>query len=181
MLATDGSLQGFGARGSELTLDLPFTNVGQLEASLGRVSGIDRMHVCVRRDDGEVWCAGDNGAGQLGSPDRGATSSTFASAVAGLESSAEIHLGSASTCSIGATGSAHCWGLNQRGDLGLGTTMNQLTPALVSEGVSAISISESFGCGVIDGVVSCWGTNNDSRMQGREGMSATPAPVECLP
>ena len=62
------------------------------------------------------------------------------------------------------TGRAYCWGSNESGQLGDGTTMQRLTPTLVAGGqlrFSSISPGGAFTCGVEaqTGVGYCWGSN----------------------
>lgn len=83
-------------------------------------------HTCARRDDGSVWCWGENGHGELGA-------STTAHAatpvqVSGLGGVVEIAAGAHHTCARKGDGSVWCWGDNTRGQLGDGTTEGHITP-----------------------------------------------------
>lgn len=79
----------------------------------------------------------------------------FSKVVAGLDHS----------CGI-ADGQVYCWGRNNYGQLGIGTTdtANHATPTLVPAlaGMSATDITagDSFSCAVADDAAYCWGYNN---------------------
>ena len=75
---------------------------------------------------------------------------------------ASVGVGAIRTCGLAATGDAYCWGFNDFGQLGNGSTTGSLTPVLVSGGIRFSSISTKFGhtCGVTSvGDVYCWGEN----------------------
>ena len=70
--------------------------------------------------------------------------------------------GSIHTCGLTVTGNAYCWGFNDFGQLGDGSTTGSLTPVLVSGGIRFSSISTRGGhtCGVTSvGDAYCWGEN----------------------
>jgi len=74
-----------------------------------------------------------------------------------------------------ATGGVRCWGLNDRGQLGDGTTVSRSNPVVVAgiENVVSISTKGTYACVVIaDGRVRCWGDN----LKGRS--SLMPSPIE---
>lgn len=117
-------------------------------------------HSCAVTDAGGVKCWGQNNAGQLGD---GTTDSHPAPVdVVGLASGiSSVAAGYDHTCAITTLGSVKCWGLNDGGQLGDGTTDWQLTPVDVV-GLDAIAVAIAAGnggtCVVTDaGVVKCWG------------------------
>ena len=70
--------------------------------------------------------------------------------------------GSTFTCAVIDDGTARCWGDNDRGQLGDGTTGRHLTPTTVSGllGAVAISAGSEHACALLDdATVKCWGLN----------------------
>ena len=75
---------------------------------------------------------------------------------------ASVGAGSIHTCGLTVTGNAYCWGFNDFGQLGDGSTTGSLTPVLVSGGIRFSSINTKGGhtCGVTSmGDAYCWGEN----------------------
>ena len=52
-----------------------------------------------------------------------------------------ISAGNQHTCALLSTGAVECWGYNQNGQLGDGTTMDRTTPDVVSELVDVVAIA----------------------------------------
>jgi alpha-tubulin suppressor-like RCC1 family protein len=85
-------------------------------------------------------------------------------------------------------GQVKCWGTNQYGQLGQGTTQPSTTyyvvPTLVgnlSTGGTAVAIARYyFGCAVVNGAVKCWGTNNGMLGNSSTIHSYTPVQVTGL-
>ena len=83
----------------------------------------------------------------------------------GLITAGEYH-----TCVILDDGSVSCWGLNEEGQLGDGTTTDRLTPtqtASLGAGRTAVAITagEYHTCAILDdGSVSCWGWNSAGQL-----------------
>ena len=124
-------------------------------------------HVCVL-ENGSVWCWGDNSNGQLGN----GTATRSAVAVRVLRSDGTpltgvtaIDAGDTHTCAA-STDTVWCWGANNVGQLGDGTTTqnNYATQATklsggALSGVTAIGLGSSHSCVLIDGNGWCWGGN----------------------
>ena len=75
---------------------------------------------------------------------------------------ASVSAGSIHTCGLTTPGDAYCWGFNDFGQLGDGSTTGSLTPVLVSGGIRFSSISTRGGhtCRVTSvGDAYCWGEN----------------------
>src|SRR5262249_38135189 len=72
-----------------------------------------------------------------------------------------IMAGNQNSCAI-LNGAAWCWGYNGHGELGNGTTTDQLTAGPVSgltSGVQAIAPGFFHNCALVNGGVWCWGSN----------------------
>ena len=66
------------------------------------------------------------------------------------------------TCVVLTDGTVRCWGRNQRGQLGDGTTTDSLVPVTVAglTNVASLGLGGSHACAVLtDGTLKCWGYN----------------------
>jgi alpha-tubulin suppressor-like RCC1 family protein len=109
-----------------------------------------------------VRCWGSNASGELGVGTASAPRSTPA-LVAGSNSYNQVTVGERFACALATTGSSpFCWGANDRGQLGDGTTVNKSVPTAVSGAPVFTSIvaglRSSCGRGTT-GAVQCWGWN----------------------
>ena len=95
-----------------------------------------------------------------------------------------IATGSSHSCAVLASGSLKCWGLNNNGQLGNGTTTDSRYPVQVSgltSGVTAVSASGTTTCAVVSGSAKCWGYNNYGQLgDGTTTNSSTPVQVAGL-
>jgi hypothetical protein len=92
----------------------------------------------------------------------------------------QIDCGDFHTCARMTDGSARCWGRNDHGQLGDGTTTDRAAPVTVAglRGVVEVAAGTSFTCARLeDGGLRCWGTG---RMLGdgasRNNLPPTPVP-----
>jgi hypothetical protein len=134
---------------------------GQVEFAVGG------RHVCRVTVFGVyvVSCRGSNDEGQLGVA--GPSDSTF-QAVPGVSGVWRLTAGGAHTCALVADSTAVCWGANDHGQLGRGTTTPFETgPAAVGGGHKwqAISAGDRHTCGVTAaGAALCWGANGSGQL-----------------
>jgi alpha-tubulin suppressor-like RCC1 family protein len=110
-----------------------------------------------------VRCWGSNDHGQLG--DGTITERHTPVTVSGLDGEVlGLASGSSHTCALMSTGGVMCWGLNEDGQLGDGTTTDRRTPVDVVDlgsAVIAISLGGRHSCALLDtGGVQCWGHND---------------------
>jgi alpha-tubulin suppressor-like RCC1 family protein/uncharacterized protein YjdB len=117
---------------------------------------------------GEAWCWGRNASGQLGRNSSSAVEPLPLPVVTALTFSS-ISAGVSHVCAVSkADSTAHCWGLNNAGQLGDSTMSTALTPVPVKGGHKfvQISVGSSHSCGVIAGPLGearCWGSNGNGR------------------
>ena len=122
--------------------------------------------------EGVLVCWGANFVGQLGAEEEvsciylgvKAMCSTIPLPVAGLETGvAAVDAGSLHTCAVTNSGGVKCWGWNELGLLGDGTTSQRTTPVDVvglSEGVTALAVGRRHSCALTDApALMCWGRN----------------------
>jgi len=89
------------------------------------------------------------------------------------------------TCAIRLDGTVACWGGNEFGQLGIGTTDNESTPQLVSglPYITAIAAGAQHTCALdASGQLYCWGGNSSEQLgDGGTTDAASPQPVTTLP
>jgi alpha-tubulin suppressor-like RCC1 family protein len=140
-------------------------------------------HTCGLRTDHSIWCWGHSKFGQLGNGSSGIN--TFVTVPRQIGSTSDwisLSTGHSHTCGIRADGSAWCWGLNDKGQLGNGTITNATIPQQVQGGSDWISISAGAvsTCGLrLDGSAWCWGGNHYGQLgNGTTTDAAVPQPVK---
>lgn len=120
-------------------------------------------HTCAVTTSGGLMCWGSNIQGQLGIG--GDTPYQHSPTAVDLGSdvfAVAVVAGAYHTCALKASGGLLCWGLNNYGQLGIGSTTDQGIPAAVDLGsaVSAVAISAGtyHTCAVATGGgLLCWG------------------------
>lgn len=165
-----------------LALFFSFISFGSAEASNLQVSTGWR-HACVVRSSG-AECWGYNNVGQLG--DGTTVDRLDPTPVVGLQSGVvEISAGGSHTCAVTGGGQAWCFGRNEHGQLGDGSTTNRSIASSVTgipEPVVSIAAGALHNCALTDrGSVWCWGGNEFGQIgDGSNTDRATPVQVSGL-
>jgi alpha-tubulin suppressor-like RCC1 family protein len=131
-------------------------------------------HGCALGRDGNVYCWGNNLEGELGDGST-AINRLVPAPVTGIGNQVFVGAANATSCSVGADGTVHCWGFNNQGQLGNGTTGGAVnggdnTPQLVMRqtwiytlplnSIVEVSIGDLHTCArESTGNVWCWGYN----------------------
>ncbi len=181
---TAGQL-GDGKRGTSVSDFAVRATVGTVRFKSVTVGG---SHACALSTTDTAYCWGADGNGQLGDA-RHINSTTPIPLAVNFETLkwSRLSAGESHTCGLTVGGTAYCWGSNEAGQLGTGsTTLDSDTPAAVAGGLTFIEISAGGGhtCAVaVDGSVYCWGANTSGQL-GSGGASnvpvITPVPVSSL-
>lgn len=155
----------------------------------GLTSGINAIsagwgHTCALTNSGGAMCWGANGSGQLGNGWN--IDSLFPIFPGGLTSGVSaVSAGGGHTCAVTASGGVKCWGRNDYGQLGDGTTTSRYSPIDVSglaSGISAVTAGDSHTCALtVSGGVKCWGANEFGQLgDGSVTNYSTPVDVSGL-
>ncbi len=169
------------------------TGVTQISAGL--------YHACAVVAGG-AWCWGSDYYGELGDNGASGTESHVPVKVvnvggapgSALSGVTQVSAGFYYTCAV-VSGGADCWGYNDGGQLGNGTTGTgpvgapvQVKPvgggAGTLSGVTEVSVRVSDTCAVVSGGVDCWGYNFDGELgnggSGGSANSSTPVQVKSV-
>lgn len=124
---------------------------------------------------GGVRCWGRNWYGALG--DGTTFDRAVPTAVVGLASGVvSVAAGNDHTCAVTSLGAVKCWGRNDFGQVGDGSTDNRLSPVAVSgipNGAVAVAAGQYHSCALLwTGVVKCWGLNTSGQIG--DGTLASP-------
>ncbi len=101
--------------------------------------GTGMYHTCAIGDNGKAYCWGLNTYGQLGNGSNTESTTPVAVSQGTTSYGGSISLGENFSCATGSRSSAsvtgiYCWGQNDKGQLGNGSTTNSNTPVQVSLG-----------------------------------------------
>ncbi len=140
-----------------------------VEASLSgvpvQVSSGD-WHSCAILNDASIECWGRNGHGQLGDGTNTDSSVPVSVSLSGGKALA-VSAGANHTCAVLNDWSLRCWGANDNGQLGVGTTASSNSPSPVTAGgdVVAVSAGGYHTCALLaDSNMKCWGGNSNGQL-----------------
>ena len=122
-------------------------------------------HTCAILDDYSIQCWGDNDYGQIGDGTTDDRNQPTTVILSGQNDPIQISSGYRSTCALFEDGKLQCWGQNNYGQLGIGSTVDSASPqALTSINhlqAYDITVGENHACALFhDGAPRCWGQNN---------------------
>lgn len=136
---------------------IPGLDSGVLEIAAGG------NNTCALTSAGAVKCLGVNDWGQLGNGE--IPGSGVPGVVSGMGSGMlAVRTGERFSCAIGSGGGVRCWGYNEQGQIGNGSTGGgvriPVQPIGLGSGVAALDVNTHHACTVMgDGKVRCWGRN----------------------
>ncbi len=120
-------------------------------------------HVCAARRASGVVCWGSNTHGQLGDGKTGVFAQRTPVAVQGLSRPAGVALGKDHSCARSADGRGVCWGQNNAGQLGDGSTAVRSRPTAVARlnDIADLALGAAHTCALQrTGNVTCWGSDD---------------------
>lgn len=142
-------------------------------------AGLD--HDCALMTGGEVKCWGRNTTGQLGdnSTSNLLTPRSVVQLTGGVTA---ITTGTYFSCALTGAGGVKCWGQNEYGQMGDGTTEQRPTAVGVgnlTSGMKAVVAGAYHACGItaLDGV-KCWGNNGSGELGNNGQGSRQLSPVD---
>lgn len=140
-------------------------------------------HTCAVSTDGDVYCWGGNGKGQLGNGTNvNASVPTLVSMPPDVDFTTISGKGK-TVCAVSTAGDGYCWGWNYYGNVGDGTTDDTNVPTLVSMPPNvdfrSISVGEQHACALsTGGAAYCWGNNGNGELGiGNGSFPTTPTAV----
>ena len=137
------------------------------------------VETCITTADGRVYCWNylANTASQM-------------TQVASISDAVKVSVGDDSACILHLRGGVSCWGRNDAGQVGDGTTTRRHVPVRLSGITDAVDVSVSSGSTTVgahacalhsNGSVSCWGGNDVGQLEdGTLTNGLTPRQVEML-
>ena len=177
------STSSLGDAGLEMGDNLPAIDLGSGRTALAISAG--SAHACALLDNSAVKCWGFNTNGQLGqgSVDHlGDAGSEMGDNLPAIDlgsgrTALAISAGSAHTCAVLDNSAVKCWGYNNNGQLGQGSTSNlgdgsgemgdNLTAIDLGSGRTALAISagSTHTCALLDNsAFKCWGQNDKGQL-----------------
>ncbi|MGB0312916.1 MAG: putative Ig domain-containing protein, partial [Poseidonia sp.] len=154
-----------GSMGSSTWKDRP-TKTNNLGSDAVSVS-MGEQHTCAVLDTGVLKCWGRNNHGQVGNGPGGDEDTPTTINVGSGRTTTSVYLGYHHTCAILDDQSVKCWGRNQDGELGVGSTTSSFNSpqSINSLGTNrhavSLALGQGFTCALLDdGSIKCWGQDN---------------------
>ena len=151
-------------------------------------SSLESANTFAIMSDGSLWAWGDNQYGQMGQGTASTSPQLMPIQVLGLlagKNIVQITTGMTTPCALTNTNSLYCWGQNNDGQVGDGTTTDRFTPTAVvmqTPGMAGATISLIIGggyrnCAIANARSYCWG-NNDAGQVGDGTLINRTVPTE---
>jgi len=125
-------------------------------------------HTCaIDSDYYYPWCWGWNSYGQLGSGNTAEYITPHMVSFLGMDSWAQISAGQGFSCARKTIGEVWCWGDNNSGQVGDGTTIQRWAPVQVGSSTNWLSVNAGgvHACGLLNNhTIWCWGNNGHGQM-----------------
>lgn len=166
--------------GSTTQSATPVQVVG-LEAGATAIA-TNTLHACAIGAGGEAKCWGSNAYGRLG--DGTVTTQLTPVTVTNLgDTVIDVSVGLSHSCAVTSGGAVKCWGQNQYGKLGNGTTTDSRTPVQVlglETAATSVAAGESHTCATTESSkLLCWGDNFYGQLGDNTGNQSL-TPVEAV-
>ena len=178
-LRVDGTVWGWGSQVTNWgAVPGQWTNFG---ANVAEVA-LGYQHGCVRMGDRTLSCFGRNDFGQVGDGTVGPD--VFLAPIAALGANvAEVAAATTHTCARKDDGTLWCWGANDFGEIGDGSTVSpRPSPVQVTAlGTTVVQVDvrgQNTCARKDDGTVWCWGYNRGGEVGDGTTVSPRPSPVQ---
>ncbi|MDC0851427.1 S8 family serine peptidase, partial [Euryarchaeota archaeon] len=180
---------GYGQLGDGTTTSASTSSPVTVDIGTGRTAvavAAGHYHTCAILDNASLYCWGDNAEGKLGDGTTTTSSTPVGVDLGTGRSAVAISAGGYHTCAILDDASIKCWGINNYGNLGDGTTESTCEssctpPVSVDLGTGRTAIAISLGithsCAILDdNSLKCWGYGRNGEL-GRGSYSDSSTPV----
>lgn len=153
-----------------------------------------KNHTCALMKDRKIMCWGQNILGSLGQDNTAPSSYNYAIDVLGygfgMKQPLSLSVGGSHTCVNLVDGNLQCWGKNMNGNLGLGSSLHQgdgagEMSALPNVNLGTTRTAKFFSAGLEhtcagldNGMLKCWGYNNNGQLGLGHMASMGDSPVE---
>ena len=147
--------------GRPVTLAAPTVVEGVTDA-VAVVAGA--RHTCAAQADGKVLCWGENDDGEAGAGSY-ISQQSVPQIVYGISHPTQMVAGAEHTCALFEGDATYCWGNNDNGRLGDGTTTSSAQPRRVvglDAAPTALSIGDNASFAIVSGGARAWGTGFDT-------------------
>lgn len=138
------------------------------------------QHSCAMGSDGAPYCWGANEEGRLGIGNTADAGAPAAVLIPTGVTFADVQAAYTHTCAPATNGAVYCWGGNQSGELGTGTTgsgSSVPTQVQTTIALSKVAVGGYTSCALAaDGAAYCWGAGDQGQL-GNNARSNSSTPV----